>query len=408
MPAACRAVAKLLALSALGLDRRGLIAELSGAVSQAGGNIVHVEQNAVRGMFAMFMLVEPLPAGPDLAQLRANLDRALAGAGVNVRIEAADSRAAEGHEQHVITILGGDKPGIMHAITACIAAHGGNIERMRHVARGDFMAFEITISLPPRDLAKLRKGLRAVCESIGVDAVVQPDSIFRSRRRLVVFDMDGTILEGEVIDALAKAAGVEAEVSALTARAMRGEIDFKAALRERVRMLQGLPASELERIAREMKLTPGSADLVTTLKRMGFKLALISGGFTFFTDQLQRELGFDHTFANQLVIKNGKLTGEVREPIIDARGKAAIVRRLMKEEGLTADEVVAVGDGANDRIMIRNAGLGIAFNAKDVLKRVAEGSISQQNLRGLLFALGATERDVASVRAGPRAKRRAR
>lgn len=398
-------MAKLLALSALGLDRKGLIADISGAITRRGGNIVHVEQNSVRGMFTMFMLVEPAPgADTDLFNLRTELDRDLAGVGLNVRLEVVDGEDGDGKEMHAITILGSDKPGIMHAITGCIAEHGGNIERMRHVAKGDFMAFEITVSLPPRELPRLRKALREVCEAIGVDAVVQPDSIFRSRRRLVVFDMDSTIIEGEVIDALAKAAGVEAQVSALTERAMKGELDFRAALRERVRMLKGLDVGELERIAGELKLTPGSADLVTTLKRMGFKVALISGGFTFFTDRLRRDLGFDHTFANELVVKEGKLTGEVEEPVIDARRKAAIVRELMRKEGLTADEVVAVGDGANDRIMIRNAGLGIAFNAKDVLKRVADGSITQRNLRGLLFALGATERDLARVgpAAGPR------
>jgi phosphoserine phosphatase len=397
-------VAKLLALSALGLDRRGLIADISGAVTRAQGNIVHVEQFAVRGMFTMFMLVERTTKGPALPQLKAALERELAGIGLNVRLEAVDADAGEPREMHVITILGADKVGIMHAITSCVAEHGGNIERMRHVAKGDFMAFEITISMASREVPKLRRGLRAVCERIGVDAVIQPDSIFRARRRLVVFDMDSTIIEGEVIDALAKAAGVEREVSALTERAMRGELDFKQSLHARVRMLKGLQVKQLERIAGELTLTPGSVDLVTTLKRMGFRVALISGGFTFFTDRLKQELGFDYTYANELVIRNGKLTGEVKEPVIDARRKAAIVRSIAKREGLKPEEVVAVGDGANDRIMIKNAGLGIAFNAKDVLKRVADGSITRDNLRGLLYALGATDQDLAA--ALPRARRR--
>lgn len=398
-------MAKLLALSALGLDRRGLIADISGAVLRCGGNILHVEQNSVRGMFTMFMLVEPT-AGSELRALRASLERELAGIGLNVRLEVVQNGQDEAREMHVITILGADKVGIMHAITACIADHGGNIERMRHVAKGDFMAFEITISLGSRELPKLRRGLREVCEGIGVDAVIQPDSMFRSRRRLVVFDMDSTIIEGEVIDALAKAAGVEAQVASLTERAMRGELDFRAALRERVAMLKGLDVKEMERIAGELQLTPGSRDLVTTLKRMGFKVALISGGFTFFTDRLKQELGFDHTYANELVIRGGKLTGEVKEPIIDARRKAAIVRHIAKQEGLKPEEVVAVGDGANDAIMVRNAGLGIAFNAKDVLKRVADGSITKDNLRGLLYALGATDQDLAP--AAPRRARRKR
>lgn len=398
---------RLLALTALGLDRPGLIADISGCVSRHGGNIVHVEQNSIRGMVALFMLVEAAPGRPasDLPRIREGLERDLAGVGVNVRLELTDSASAQPeHEAHVITILGEDRVGIMHAITACIAGQGGNILRMRHVAKGDFMAFEITVAAPPGGLARLRRALREVCEGIGVDAVIQPDSLFRQRRRLVVFDMDSTIIEGEVIDEIARAAGVEREVRRLTERAMRGEIDYRAALRERVRMLKGLPVKELERIAEGLKLTPGSADVITTLKRMGFKVALISGGFTFFTDRLRQELGFDHTFANELVVRQGRLTGEVKEPIIDARRKARIVRELLREEGLSPEEVVAVGDGANDRIMIRNAGLGIAFNAREVLKRVADGSITPRNLRGLLYALGATERDLAEVR-GQRAPR---
>jgi phosphoserine phosphatase len=400
-------VAKLLALTALGLDRKGLIADISGAVTRHGGNVLHVEQNAVRGMFTMFMLIEPAAGkGTDLFNLRTGLDRELAGVGVNVRLEVVEGEAETQKELHALTILGADKPGIMHAITACVAKHGGNIERMRHVAKGDFMAFEITLSMAGKEVPRLRRALREVCEGIGVDAVIQPDSIFRARRRLVVFDMDSTIIEGEVIDALAKAAGVEAQVSALTERAMRGEMDYRAALKERLALLKGLPVKEMERIADELKLTPGTVDLITTLKRMGFRLALISGGFTFFTDKLQRELGFDHTFANELVVKDGKLTGEVKGPVIDARRKAAIVRQLMKQEGLTPEEVVAVGDGANDRIMIKNAGLGIAFNAKDVVKRVADGSITRDNLRGLLYALGATDADLSRV--GPKAKAKRR
>jgi phosphoserine phosphatase len=172
-------------------------------------------------------------------------------------------------------------------------------------------------------------------------------------------------------------------------------------------MLQGLPVAELERIAGALRLTPGSADVVSTLKRMGFKVALLSGGFTFFTERLKEELGFDYAFANELEVKEGKLTGRVKGPVIDARRKAAIVRQLMRKEGLTQDEVVAVGDGANDRIMIQNAGLGIAFNAKDVLKRVADGSITQQNLHGLLYALGATDADLGALgKARPKGKRR--
>jgi phosphoserine phosphatase len=282
----------------------------------------------------------------------------------------------------------------MQAITRTIADARANIERMHHVAQGDFMAFEIWIDVRDADFEALRHALREAAERAGVSAVVQPHSMFRTRKRLVVFDMDSTIVDGEVIDELAAAAGVGEKVARITKRAMQGEMDFKQALRERVAMLKGLSEADLERIASDIKLTPGAADLVRTLKAMGFKLALISGGFTFFTDRLKRDLGFDYTFANELVVRDGVVTGEVAGVVIDMHRKGEILKELAALEGLTTDEVVAVGDGANDQIMIKNAGLGIAFNAKDILKRASDGSLSRENLKGILYALGATEYDL--------------
>ncbi|HLF23997.1 MAG TPA: phosphoserine phosphatase SerB, partial [Burkholderiales bacterium] len=405
---------RMLALSAMGHDRPGLISDVSGLVTRAGGNIVHVEESALRGMFSMFMLIE-VPGTTEalpLFEIRDRLIAALREVDLEITIEVVDEKTVEARKARklaIVTIMGQDKLGVMHAITKTIAAHGINIERMRHVASGDFMAFEIVIDATGANLSDLRRDLRATCEGIGVDAVVQPDGIFRTRRRMVVFDMDSTIIEGEIINELARAAGVESSVSEITERAMRGEMEFRDALKERVRMLKGLPVSDLTRIAESMKLTPGAEELIFALRRMGFKIALISGGFTFFTDKLKRDLGFDYTFANELVIKDGKLTGAVKGTIIDREKKGAIVKRLAKLEGLRRDEIVAIGDGANDTIMIKNAGLGIAFNAKEVLRKVADGSITRRNLEGLLYALGATDSEIERVKAvrarKPRAKR---
>ncbi|HVL48753.1 MAG TPA: phosphoserine phosphatase SerB [Candidatus Thermoplasmatota archaeon] len=390
---------EVIAVSAIGRDRRGLIAALSGTVTDLGGNIVHVEQSSIAGLFSMFMLVEPenLPPGLDAYRFAYELSMRGRDLGLDVRAEVERPESAASRvdkDLRVITIVGSDKPGVMHAIASTLAQAGANIERLHHVARGDFMAFDILADVRGVDFERLRHDLRATCERVGVDAVVQPDSMFRTRKRLVVFDMDSTIVDGEVIDELAHAAGVGSVVSEITAKAMRGEIDFQEALKARVRLLKGLRVEDLERIADSLKLTPGTFDLVTTLKAMGFRLALISGGFTFFTDRLKRDLGFDHAFANELEIKDGVVTGEVVGGIIDMARKGEILRELAALEGLTRDEVVAIGDGANDQVMIRNAGLGIAFNAKDILKRAADGSISKSNIRGLLYALGATTADV--------------
>lgn len=388
-------------MTALGKSRPTLMADISGAVSEFGGNIVHVEQAQIRGVFACFMLIEPgdLPPGLDLHRFAYELMLRGKDLGLDVKAEVVPRDRASRVEKdlRVVTIIGSDRMGVMHAITRAIAEGGADIERMRHAARGDVMAFEIVVDVTGADFETLRAKLRETCERVGVDAVIQPHEVYGTRRRLVVFDMDSTIVDGEVIDELAKAAGVGPRVAQITERAMRGELDFEQALRERVRLLAGLPASDLEAIAESLTLTPGAEDLVHSLKAMGFKIALVSGGFSFFTDRLARKLGFDYAFGNELVIEDGRVTGEVRGRVIDADQKGEILRELAKREGLSTDEVIAIGDGANDRIMVKNAGLGIAFNAKDVLKRAADGSLTKSNLKGLLFALGATEADLKRI-----------
>jgi phosphoserine phosphatase len=205
--------------------------------------------------------------------------------------------------------------------------------------------------------------------------------------------MDMTIVDYEIINKLASCVGVDEEVKSITERAMLGEMDFEQSLRQRVRLLKGTPISTLETIARNLQLTPGSEELIHHLKQMGYKIALISGGFTYFTDVLKERLGFDYSFANQLEIVDGVLTGEIIGEVIDAEAKGSIVNRLADLENIRPENVVAVGDGANDCLMIQNAGLGVAFNAKEILKKVSDGSISRENLLGLLNVLGIADKE---------------
>ena len=287
----------------------------------------------------------------------------------------------------------------MKAITNTLANFRVNIERMHHLARGELVALEMMVDASElRDLSVLKEVIQRTCDEVGFDTIIQPDTPFRQRRRMVVFDMDRTIIEGEIIDELAKAANVGLKVSKITSKAMAGEIEFKEALIERVRLLAGLPVSVLKEVADGIQLSSGAHELIATLKTMGFKLALISGGFKFFTDHLKDHLGFDYTFANDLEVKDGVLTGKIKGRIIDREAKGAIVRDLAKKEGLSREEVVAVGDGANDEIMLKNAGFGIAFNASELLKKVADGRITHSNLLGLLYCLGATDRAVENNR----------
>ena len=211
---------------------------------------------------------------------------------------------------------------------------------------------------------------------------------------MIVFDMDMTIVDYEIINKLASFVGVDDEVKSITERAMLGEMDFEQSLRQRVRLLKGTPISTLETIARNLQLTPGSEELIHHLKQMGYKIALISGGFTYFTDVLKERLGFDYAFANQLEIVDGVLTGAIIGEVIDAEAKGSIVKRLADLENISPENVVAVGDGANDCLMIQNAGLGVAFNAKEILKKVSDGSISRENLLGLLNVLGIVDKEM--------------
>ena len=253
---------------------------------------------------------------------------------------------------------------------------------------------EMWIDLREANFSPVRQDLTAVAKKIGMDIIAQPEHIFKKRRKVIVFDMDSTIVDGEIIDEMARIVGMEKKVKALTERGMRGEINFIQSLRTRVSFLKGLKIKSLESLAKTFKLTKGSEELIAALKEMGFKVALISGGFTYFTDVLKKRLGFDYAFGNELEIKNGRLTGRIKGRIIDAQRKAEIMDEICREEGITRDEVVAVGDGSNDRIMVANAGLGIAFNAKDILKKVADGAITRDHMKGVLYCLGITDLDL--------------
>jgi len=253
---------------------------------------------------------------------------------------------------------------------------------------------EMSVDLRNAHFHELRKDISDVAKRIGMDIVVQPEHLFKKRKKVIVFDMDSTIVDGEVIDEMAKAAGVGEKVAAITEKGMKGEVDFSESLRTRVSLLKGLRLKSLESISETVQLTKGSEELIIALKEMGFRVALISGGFTYFTDILKKRLGFDYAFGNQLEIKGGKLTGRIRGKIVDARRKAEIMDEICKREGVTRDEVVAIGDGSNDRIMLANAGLGIAFNAKEILKKVADGAITRNHMKGVLYCLGITDGDI--------------
>jgi len=243
------------------------------------------------------------------------------------------------------------------------------------------------------DEAKFREELLAITDSLGIDIAFQEDNIFRRNRRLVVFDMDSTVITSEVIDELAIEAGVGAEVAAVTERAMRGELDFSESLRLRVSKLAGLEESVLEQVARCLQLTEGAETLFHNLHNLGFKTAILSGGFTYFGLYLQKKLNIDYVYANELEIENGKLTGKVVGQVVDGNRKAELLEHIAGKENIRLEQTIAVGDGANDLPMLGRAGLGIAFRAKPIVRESARQAISTLGLDAILYLMGFRDRD---------------
>lgn len=295
-----------------------------------------------------------------------------------------------------MTVLGSPlRPHAVATVTSSIADCGGNIENIERLAAYPVTAIEFHVS--GADLSALRNDLTAQSVNMGVDVAVQAAGIGRRAKRLVMMDVDSTLIQGEVVELLARHAGCEAEVAAITDAAMRGELDFEESLRRRVALMAGLPADALAQVAGEIQLTPGARTLVRTLKRLGYRIGIVSGGFEEVTDRLAQELDLDFTMSNRLEVRNGRLTGRVLDPVVDRRTKAVALQRFALQAGVPLEQTVAIGDGANDLDMLHTAGLGIAFNAKPVVQEAADTAVNVPYLDSILFLLGLTREEVQDV-----------
>jgi phosphoserine phosphatase len=384
-----------LILTFTGRDAPGITAQLSRVLAQAGARLDDVEQVVVQGLLTLGFAVTVADPETVLKELLF----AAKGLGLQLEYRTLDGGGEAPRERFALTVIARTLgPAALQVVAEVLAAHRANIERIHRLSEGGLACVEFAVSLAPGSSeAELKRALLAAAGQGSFDCALQRETLLRRSKRLVVMDMDSTLIRIEVIDELARAHGVGEQVSAITRRAMSGELDYDQSLRERVALLRGLDASVLMQLAANLPLTEGAETLLRVLKRLGYRTAVISGGFSVAAEALQKRLGIDFAWSNTLEIEGGKLTGRVVGPIVNAQRKADILQELSNREGVPLDQVIAIGDGANDLLMLQKAGHGIAFHAKPKLREAAHTAISAMGLDAILYLLGITGRDIASL-----------
>ena len=380
-----------LLITLTGRDRPGVTSRLFGALARFPLSVADIEQVKIRGRLVLCVLVN-CDAPPDLTAIYGAVTELATDLGLEAEITTGSAERQAKRFSRIngrlhVTLIGNPLlPGAIAAVAGRIAASGANIDRITRLASDPVTCVELDVS--GAEPASLRTSLAQVATESGVDVAVQPAGLYRRAMRLIVMDVDSTLIQNEVIDLLAERAGCTAEVAKVTESAMRGELDFAASLRERSALLAGLDAGVLDEVRASLRLTPGARTLVRTLKRLGYKCGIVSGGFTAVIQPLADELGIDYVAANTLEVTDGRLTGRVLDPIVDREGKTTALRKFAQAAGVPLAQTVAVGDGANDLGMIGAAGPGVAFNAKPVVRDAADTAVNVPYLDTVLYLLG--------------------
>ena len=377
-----------------GVDTPGITEALFTALAPFAITVLDIEQVVARDRVILTVLIS---LNPDHAQtIDEDLNACAEKLGVDIatsfQVQESSTIAVKSGLIHVVALGNPLKPASIAAIAAEIAEHGGNIERIHRTASYPITAIEFIVSQV--DISCVRAGLAEVALREGVDIAVSPGGLMRWAKKLVVMDVDSTLIAQEVIELLGAHAGVGEQIKQITESAMRGELDFEASLRARVALLKGLPQSVLDDVRGEISLTPGARTLVTTLQKLGHSVAVVSGGFLAVIEPLLHDLNIKHYRANSLEIEDGLLTGKLIGPVIDRAAKAQALHDFAVSEGVSISQTIAIGDGANDLDMIAAAGLGIAFNAKPAVKAAADSSVTAPYLDSVLYLLGITREDI--------------
>jgi len=400
---------EIILINITGKDKPGLTSSLTNILAQYEVTILDIGQAVIHDYLSLGILVE-IPAEHSSSSILKDLLFRAHKLGIQIRFSAIESESYEGwaaqygQQRRIITLLGRRLTAVQLAkVATALAESDLNIDVITRLSGRVSLddpeslpkaCIQITVSGSLAEPGQLRGQLFKISEETGIDISIHMDDIYRHARRLVVFDMDSTLIQGEVINILAQHAGAGGQVAEITAAAMNGEMDFKESFTRRVALLKGLDEKVLAETARNLTLTEGAERVISTLKRLGYKIGIISGGFDYFGEYLQNKLGLDYVFANVLEIKDGKVTGNITGDIIDGPKKAEILKTIVTVENINLQQTIALGDGANDLPMISIAGLGIAYHAKPMVKANAEKSISNVGLDGLLYLMGISEREI--------------